>query len=67
MGKIVESVVELITDVVDIVVEIVEDVIGWLNPIPEIPDFGENLADQNAKGVLVNKFSSNAHIPVVIY
>jgi len=65
MGKIVESVVELITDVVDIVVEIVEDVIGWLNPIPEIPDFGENLADQNAKGVLVNKFSSNAHIPVV--
>ena len=33
--------------------------------MPEIPDYGDNLPEQNAKGVLVNKTSSNAHIPVV--
>ena len=32
---------------------------------PEIPDFGDQDVEQNAKGVLVNKFSANAHIPVV--
>ena len=65
MGKIVEAVVDFVSDIVEVVVDIVEDVIGWLNPIPEIPDFGDNIADQNAKGVLVNKFSANSHIPVV--
>ena len=65
MGKIVEEVTDFVEDVIDVVVDIVEDVIGWLIPIPEIPDFGDNFADQNAKGVLINKFSSNAHIPVV--
>ena len=65
MGKIVESVVDFFEDVVDFVFDLVEDVIGWLIPIPEIPDFGDNDSDQNAKGVLVNKFSSNAHIPIV--
>ena len=63
--KIVDAAFDIVSDVVDIVVDIVEDVIGWLNPIPDIPDFGDNLADQNAKGVLVNKFSANAHIPIV--
>ena len=63
--KAVEAAFDIISDVVDIVVDLVEDVIGWLNPIPDIPDFGDNLADQNAKGVLVNKFSANAHIPIV--
>ena len=60
-----EAIIDFVTDVVDVVVDLVEDVIGWLNPIPEIPDFGDNLPDQNAKGVLVNKFNSNAHIPVI--
>jgi hypothetical protein len=34
-------------------------------PQPEIPDFGENLAEQTNRGVLVNKFNANAHIPIV--
>ena len=49
----------------DPIVKIVEKAISWLIPMPEIPDYGDNLPEQNAKGVLVNKTSSNAHIPVV--
>ena len=60
-----EEVVDFVTDVVDAVVDIVEDFIGWLVPMPDIPDFGHMQQDINARGVLVNKFSSNAHIPVV--
>ena len=60
-----EEIVDFVTDVVDAVVDIVEDFIGWLVPIPDIPDFGDMQQDLNAKGVLVNKFSANAHVPVV--
>ena len=61
--------VEILTDVVDDVVtgitDVVGDVIGWLIPTPEIPDFGQQQQDQNARGALVNKFSANATIPIV--
>ena len=49
--KIVEKAIDIVTDIVDVVFDIVEDVIGWLNPIPDIPDFSDNIADQNARGV----------------
>ena len=65
LGDIVDGIVDIVTDVVDIVVDVVEDVVGWLTPQVDIPDFGELQADQNAKGVLVNKFSANSFIPVV--
>ena len=60
-----EEVLDFVTDVVDAVVDLVEDFVGWLMPQPDIPDFGDMQQDINAKGVLVNKFSANAHIPVV--
>ena len=62
---IVDSIVDIVTDVVDIVVDVVEDVVGWLTPEVDIPDFSQIQADQNARGVLVNKFSANSFIPVV--
>ena len=65
IGDIIDSVVDIVEDVVDIVVDVVEDVIGWLVPMPEIPDFGELHAEQQAKGILVNKFTANAHIPII--
>ena len=65
INDIVDSIVDIVEDVVDIVVDVVEDVIGWLIPIPEIPDFGELHAEQQAKGILVNKFTANAHIPII--
>ena len=59
-----EAVVEAVEDVVEVVVNVVEDVIGWLIPQPEIPDYGENQVEQTARGVLVNKINANAHIPI---
>jgi len=64
-GEIAEDIIDTVTDVVDFVVDLVVDVISWINPIPEIPDFGGNQPDLNARGVLVNKISANAHIPIV--
>ena len=60
-----QAVVEFVQPVVDFVGDLVGDFVGWLVPQPEIPDFGENFADQTNRGVLVNKFNANAHIPVV--
>ena len=60
-----QAIVDIIEDVVEVVVDVVEDVIGWLVPMPEIPDFSQNLQEQNARGVLVNKLNANSHIPVV--
>ena len=57
--------VDFVAPVVDFVGDLVGDAIGWLIPQPEIPDFGENLAEQTNRGVLVNKFNANAHIPIV--
>ena len=65
LADIVDGIVDIVTDVVDIVVDVVEDVVGWLTPQVDTPDFGELQADQDAKGVLVNKFSANSFIPVV--
>ena len=38
-------------DVVDIIVDIIEDVIGWIYPMPEIPDFGDFQPDKTSTGV----------------
>ncbi len=62
IGKFISNIFE---DVVDVIVDVVEDVIGWLVPMPDIPDFSQNIADQNARGVLVNKFNANSHIPII--
>jgi hypothetical protein len=48
--------------VVDAVVSVVSSFISWLIPIPEIPDFD---TPQEEKGVLINKQSNNAQIPVI--
>ena len=60
-----DAVVDFVEDVVDYGSDLVGDVIGWLIPTPEIPDFGQVQQDQNAKGALVNKFSANSTIPIV--
>jgi hypothetical protein len=51
MGGVVESIVNVITSF-----------IGWLIPTPDIPDFD---TPEEEKGVLINKSSNNAQIPVV--
>jgi hypothetical protein len=51
MGGVVESIVNVVTSF-----------IGWLIPTPDIPDFD---TPEEEKGVLINKSSNNAQIPVV--
>jgi len=48
--------------VVDAIVSVVSSFIGWLIPIPDIPDFD---TPEEEQGVLINKQSNNAQIPVV--
>ena len=61
----IDDLTDLVDDLVDGISDIFEDVISWLVPTPDIPDFGTLRPDQNAKGILVNKFSSNGAIPII--
>jgi len=65
MGSIVEDIFELGADIVDGAVDLVDDVISWIIPQPDIPDFGQIQADLDARGILVNKKSANGAIPIV--
>ena len=65
MGSIVDAVSDFFSDAVDFVVDVFESAIGWLYPQVDTPDYGDLQQDQNARGVLLNKFSANASIPVV--
>ena len=47
------------------VVKIFQKAISWLVPTPDIPDFGQSEFDDFEKGVLINKQSNDASIPVV--
>ena len=48
--------------VVEAVVNVVTSFIGWLIPTPDIPEFE---TPEEEKGVLINKQSNNAQIPIV--
>lgn len=48
--------------VVEAVVNVVTSFIGWLIPTPDIPDFN---TPEEEQGVLINKQSNNAQIPIV--
>jgi hypothetical protein len=49
--------------VVKAITSIVSKFISWLIPMPQVPDFGTDV--ESEKGVLINKSSNNAQIPVV--
>ena len=48
--------------IIDSIVEVVSGFIGWLIPVADTPDFD---IPEEAKGVLINKQSNNAQIPIV--
>jgi hypothetical protein len=56
---------DIIDDTIDFIGDIFEGVIGWLIDIPEIPDFGTGEFDESEKGILLNKQSNDASIPVI--
>ena len=45
--------------------KIFQKAISWLIPTPDIPDFGQSEFDDFEKGILINKQSNDASIPVV--
>ena len=47
------------------VVKVITKAISWIIPTPDIPDFGVNEFDDFEQGILVNKQSNDAAIPVV--
>ncbi len=51
--------------IIEIPVKIVSKALSWLIPQPEIPEFGETDFDSHEKGILLNKQSNDATIPVV--
>ena len=58
MGGVVEKIVEPI-------VKVFSKALSWLIPTPDIPDFSLNEPDDFETGVLLNKQSNDANIPVV--
>ena len=48
--------------IVETIVNVVTSFIGWLIPVPDIPDFD---TPEEEQGVLINKQSNNAQIPIV--
>ena len=58
MGSIVEK-------ILDPIVKVFSKALSWLIPEVDIPDFGINEADDFEKGVLLNKQSNDASIPVI--
>ena len=46
-------------------VKIITKAISWIFPKPEIPDYGSSEFDDFEKGVLLNKQSNDASIPVI--
>ena len=61
----VDFVGDVVTGVVDVVVDVVDEVISWVVPQPEVPEFSEEFEEQQARGILINKFTANSSIPVV--
>ena len=57
--------VKIVKKVVKVVVKVVQKAISWLIPIPDIPDFGAGDFDEFEKGILLNKQSNDASIPII--
>ena len=47
------------------VVKVVTKAISWVIPTPDIPDFGQTEIDDFETGILINKQSNDAAIPVI--
>nr|BAR32347.1 Phage-related protein tail component [uncultured Mediterranean phage uvMED] len=60
-----KKVFKAITKPFKAVVKILTQAISWLIPTPDIPDFGVGEFDDFERGILLNKQSNDAAIPVV--
>jgi hypothetical protein len=51
--------------IIEFPIKVVSKALSWLMPQPEIPEFGETDFDSFEKGILLNKQSNDANIPIV--
>lgn len=56
---------DIIDEAIDFIGDVVDSTIGWLKPDIEIPDFGTGDFDETEKGILLNKQSNDASIPII--
>jgi len=56
---------DIIDEAIDFIGDVVDSAIGWLKPDIEIPDFGTGDFDETEKGILLNKQSNDASIPII--
>ena len=59
------SVFKSITKIFSAPIKIITKALSWLMPKPQVPDFGDSEFDTYEKGVLINKQSNDANIPVI--
>ena len=63
--KAVSAIGGLIGKGISLVGNVVSKAVSWLIPTPQIPDFGTSEFDDFETGILVNKQSNDASIPVI--
>jgi hypothetical protein len=69
-GSIVDSAKDAVDSAFDLANDVVDaglELLGLPTSLgePDIPDYSEQLQELEARGILVNKYVSNAHIPVI--
>jgi len=65
LGDFVKSIVRPVKKILKPIVKIFTKAISWLIPTPDIPDFGVGEFDDFERGILLNKQSNDAAVPVV--
>ena len=60
-----KAVKKFVKKAVKTTIKIAKTVISWIAPKPDIPDFGDSEFDDFEKGILLNKQSNDASIPVI--
>jgi hypothetical protein len=66
--KVFKSAAKVVSGVVGAVSGIANKAVSWLVPQPSVPDYGSFSSPENlesARGILINKSSNNAQIPLV--
>jgi hypothetical protein len=59
------SIFKSITKIFSAPIKIITKALSWLMPKPQVPDFGDTEFDTYEKGVLINKQSNDANIPII--
>ena len=61
----VKAVKKIVKKAVKVVTKVVSKAVSWLIPTPDIPDFGTGEFDDFETGILLNKQSNDASIPII--